>query len=105
MQTKTPDLNQALEKLRQLMLEDYKNSGSLYDFDVTFEHQDNYVKVIKQLNGVNTECAAFVVATEKDEKFHYGSLLKPRNKEKPSTSFSRGNVFNLNGKKVSWSLF
>lgn len=107
MKSKTPDLQEALEKLRQLMIEDSKNSVELhtFDVDVAFEHKENYVKVIKKVNGMDIDCAAFVVASENDEKFHYGSLLKPLTKEKPSASFSRGNVFNLDKKKVSWAGF
>ena len=45
----------------------------------------------------------FVVACTNDKKFQFGDLLKPAGWKTPARNFRRGNVFDLDAKRIRWS--
>ena len=45
----------------------------------------------------------FVVACTNDKKFQFGDLLKPAGWKTPARNFRRGNVFDLDVKRIRWS--
>lgn len=107
---KTAAMMEALEKLRQIMINNYKNWGgnrnrevTLDDYDIEFEFGSKYIKVVHTARSQSRSVAGFVVADEKHKKFAYGDLLKQAGWKAPAMNFSRGNVFELDGKDIAWT--
>ena len=96
-------LLEALEKLRQIMIADYNKNKYISVYDIVFEFGSKYIKMVHIGSGSQRSVCGFVVLTKNHKKFAYGDLLKQAGWAGPATNFARGNVFNLDGKKIAWT--
>jgi hypothetical protein len=100
----TEDLTNALEKLRQMMVADYNSDGYNLGYNVEFEFRQKYVRLIhtdgKSKSG---SCAGWIVIERDNKQFEFGALLKSAGRQGPAKNFSRGNVFDLEGKTIRWT--
>jgi len=68
-----------------------------YEASITYKVGKKYIKIYRERHGV----LGFIVNTEDDKKFPYGTMLKPASFKTPMRNFSRGNIFDqLN---VKWT--
>lgn len=97
-------LQPALDMLRQKMKEDYARSGFNLGYDISFEMGSKYIRVIHH-RGDNTQrsCCGFICCDFNHKKFAFGDMLKQAGWKAPAMNFARGNVFELEGKKVAWT--
>jgi len=97
-------LTEALQKLRQKMVDDYNKSGFSLGYDVKFEFGRKFIKAIKcDGNGNSSSVVGFIVNTHNDKKFPFGTLLKAASWKAPATNFSRGSVFELDDLTIRWT--
>lgn len=96
----TQEFVNQLNILAQMLTDDYK-ARSDNEYLVEFEFGNKYVKIIKTFCGQKS-VAGFVVCSH-NAKFPYGTLLKAQSWKAPATNFSRGSIFELEGKKFSWT--
>ena len=97
------ELTAGLEKLRQLMIEDYDRSGFNMGYDVEFEFGSKYIRVIHNDKRGSRSCAGFVCCDRKHKQFEFGALLKCATWKAPAMNKARGSVFELEGKRVAWT--
>lgn len=90
-----------LNKLAVIMKKDYDKKGSEGNYSITFEFGSKYIKIIKTYwNSVSV--AGFIVCSH-NAKFPYGTMLKAASFKAPALNFSRGDIFEIEGKKVPWT--
>lgn len=100
----TEELTEGLEKLRQLMVEDYQQAGFNLGYAIEFEFRQKYVRIIHtDGKGRSASCAGWVVIERDNKKFAFGDLLKSAGRLGPAKNFARGNVFELEGKHIAWT--
>lgn len=97
-------LTEALQKLRQKMIDDYNKSGFSLGYDVKFEFGNKFIKAITcDGDGSARSVAGFIVNTHNDKKFPFGTLLKAASRKAPAKNFSRGSVFELDELTIRWT--
>lgn len=100
----TEDLTNALETLRQMMVNDYNRDGFTLGYNVEFEFRQKYIRLIhtdgKSKSG---SCAGWICIERDNKKFAFGDLLKSAGRLGPAKNFARGNVFELEGKTIRWT--
>ena len=79
-------------EVRTNMFNDYKSS-------LTYKVGSKYVKVISETGGVKM----FIVAVDGTKGFKRGDILKPASWAAPATNFARGNIFEGNFDRISWT--
>lgn len=101
------ELMEALEVLRQKMIQDYGKMGSGLEFDIAFDFQGANAKYIRVVHvkgaGHCDSCNGFIVKDRNHKIFPFGTLLMSAGWKAPAMNKSRGNVFELEGKRVAWT--
>lgn len=91
------ELSAAFQVLRQKMTDDYAGEG----YSVEFQVGRKYTRMMKTFCG-SRSCAGFIVTAKNHPQYGFGTLLKSAGLKAPTLNFPRGNVFELEGKTVSW---
>lgn len=99
----TEELTEGLEKLRQLMIEDYNRAGFNLGYDIEFDFGAKYIRVIHTNGSGSRSCAGFVCCDRKHKQFQFGDLLKCASWKAPAMNKARGSVFELEGKRIAWT--
>lgn len=103
------NMEDGLQKLKEAMIEDYKafmppekgsvaekmNNEFIENFQIKFGNK--YIKIINR-GGV----AAFIVNTDKDNKFKMGDILLPAGYAAPARNHARGNILDGNY-EIRWT--
>lgn len=99
----TEELTEGLEKLRQLMIEDYDRTGFNMGYDIEFYFGTKYIRVIHDNGRGSRSCVGFVCRDRKHKQFQFGDLLKCDSWKAPAMNKARGSVFELEGKRIAWT--
>lgn len=96
------ELLEAMENLRQMMVENYGVQSGRNEYDVYFEAGSKYTRLYYKTS-CQRMCLGFIVNTKKHKKFPFGTLLMSAGWKAPAVNKGRGNIFNLEGKTVQWT--
>lgn len=91
-----------LEELRKLMTDNYKTfSYASLDFSIEFEFLRKYIRIVNTSCG-SRSCSGFIMFSDDNPQFPFGSLLKSDGWKKPALNFTRGSIFNM-PKQIPWT--
>lgn len=92
-----------LKMLAEAFTNDYHRGSPTSDYEISYDFGNKYIKIIKKWGGGQTSVCGFIVNCHNDKQFAYGDLLKASSWKAPAKNKARGNIFEIEGKKFSWT--